>query len=75
MVSVRPVRLTAGHGPVVAILVALIPLSRHPRFQSLFEFEEGSSFFRVQLWQSALRMIASISTLATFSTSRTPSRS
>jgi O-antigen ligase len=43
---------------LLGILAALIPLSRHPRFQSLFEFEEGSSFFRVQLWQSALRMIA-----------------
>jgi O-antigen ligase len=43
---------------LLAILAAMIPLSRLPRFQSLFDFEEGSSFFRVQLWQSALRMIA-----------------
>jgi O-antigen ligase len=49
--------IAVGAG-ILTILVALIPLSRHPRFQSLFEFEEGSSFFRVQLWQSALRMIA-----------------
>jgi O-antigen ligase len=44
-------------GGVVALLLALIPLSRLPRFASLFEFGEGSSFFRVQLWQSTLRMI------------------
>ena len=41
-----------------ALAASLIPLSRFPRFQSLFDFESGSSFFRVQLWQSALRMLA-----------------
>lgn len=37
--------------------LAIIPLSRHPRFSTLFDLSSGSSFFRIQLWQSALRMI------------------
>jgi O-antigen ligase len=39
--------------------LALIPLSRIPRFQGLFDFTSGTStsFFRLKLWQSTLRMI------------------
>jgi O-antigen ligase len=49
------IAVSVGFG---ALAASLIPLSRFPRFQSLFDFESGSSFFRVQLWQSALRMLA-----------------
>lgn len=46
-------------GGIVAEGLALIPLSRHPRFAELFDFasETSTSLFRVQLWQSTLRMI------------------
>jgi len=37
--------------------LALIPLSRLPRFASLFDFSEGSSFFRLQLWDSTLQLL------------------
>lgn len=49
--------IAVGAG-LIALLLALIPLWNHPRFKSMLDFGEGSSFFRVQLWQSALRMIA-----------------
>jgi putative inorganic carbon (HCO3(-)) transporter len=44
-------------GGIVAEVLALIPLSQHPRFSTLLDFTSGSSFFRLQLWQSTLRMI------------------
>ncbi len=39
--------------------LALIPLSRIPRFKGLFDFTSGTStsFFRLQLWKSAGQMI------------------
>ena len=37
--------------------LAAIPLLRTPRFQSLLDLTSGTSFFRLNLWQSALRMI------------------
>lgn len=41
-------------------LIALVPLSRHPRFSRLLDLSTGesTSFFRVQLYQSTMRMIA-----------------
>ncbi len=56
--------LWAGRTGVIAVAVgavlaglSLIPLSHHPRFKTLFEFGSGSSFFRLQLWQSTLRLL------------------
>ncbi len=37
--------------------VALVPLLRLPRFGALFDLGEGTTFFRLQLWRSSLRMI------------------
>ncbi len=37
--------------------LAMIPLLRTPRFQSLLDLKSGTSFFRLNLWQSALLMI------------------
>jgi len=37
--------------------VALVPLLRIPRFASLLDLEQGSTFFRLKLWRSCLRMI------------------
>ncbi len=37
--------------------LAAIPLLRTPRFQSLLDLTSGTSFFRLNLWQSALLMI------------------
>lgn len=43
---------------LVAIgVLLLIPLLRVPRFATLFDLREGSTFFRLELWQSALAMI------------------
>lgn len=42
----------------VAGLIALVPLSRSPRFADLLDFTSGTSFFRVQVWRSALAMAA-----------------
>jgi O-antigen ligase len=52
--------LIAVAAGAVLELLALIPLSQHPRFRSLLDFSSGesSSFFRIQLLQSTLRMIA-----------------
>lgn len=58
--------LWAGRAGLIAIgiglaleLLALIPLSQHPRFRKLFDLSSGesTSFFRIQLYQSALHMI------------------
>jgi O-antigen ligase len=38
--------------------LALIPLSSHPRFADLLNLASGTSFFRIQLWRSALTMFA-----------------
>jgi O-antigen ligase len=45
---------------VVLVLMgalALIPLLRLPRFAALLDLERGTTFFRVKLWRSSLRMI------------------
>ncbi len=42
---------------VVLGLLVLIPLLRVPRFAALFDLREGSTFFRLELWKSALAMI------------------
>ena len=39
-------------------VIALIPLSRSPRFARLFDLSSGTSFFRLRLWQSTLHMLA-----------------
>ena len=38
-------------------LLVLIPLLQVPRFASLLDFEQGSAFFRLELWRSSLAMI------------------
>ncbi len=48
------VLVAAGAG---ALGLALIPLSRLPRFANLFDLSEGSSFFRLQLWNSTFQML------------------
>ncbi len=53
----RPGLVAAGIG-LAGLALSMIPLSSHPRFQTLFDLGSGSSFFRVQLWQSTLRMLA-----------------
>jgi len=42
---------------VVIGALALFPLSRVPRFASAFDLEQGSSFFRLELWRSSLAML------------------
>jgi len=37
--------------------LALIPLLRVPRFASLFDWQRGSTFFRLELWRSSLNLI------------------
>lgn len=58
--------LWAGRKGLIAVVagaileaLALIPLSRLPRFSGLIDFTSGTSttFFRLQLWKSTLRMI------------------
>jgi len=44
---------------VILEVLALIPLTRNPRFAELLDFssETSTSLFRVQLWQSTFRML------------------
>jgi O-antigen ligase len=42
---------------IVIGLLLLIPLLRVPRFASLLDLEQGSTFFRLELWRSSLTMI------------------
>ena len=45
---------------LVLVLVGgllLIPLLRFPRFAGLLDLEQGTTFFRLKLWRSSLRMI------------------
>jgi O-antigen ligase len=37
-------------------LLALIPLSRHPRFAGLLSISSGTGFFRINVWRSAWAM-------------------
>lgn len=50
--------IAVGAGVILEVL-ALIPLSRLPRFSGLIDFSSGTStsFFRVQLWKSTLRLL------------------
>jgi O-antigen ligase len=51
-------RYRVGAIVLVALLgLALLPLLRIPRFASLLDLEQGTSFFRLQLWRSSLAMI------------------
>ena len=42
---------------IVAGVLALIPLLRVPRFASLLNLQQGSTFFRLELWRSCLTLI------------------
>ncbi|TET52614.1 MAG: O-antigen ligase family protein, partial [Anaerolineales bacterium] len=42
---------------VALLALTLVPLLRVPRFASLLDLEQGSSFFRLQIWQSSVTMI------------------
>jgi O-antigen ligase len=42
---------------VIALLLALIPLSQVPRLASLLDFQQGTSFLRLRLWESTWSMI------------------
>ncbi len=42
---------------VLVGMLALIPLLRLPRFGSLLDLHEGSTFFRLKLWRSTLALI------------------
>jgi O-antigen ligase len=42
---------------VVIGALVLIPLLRVPRFASLLDFDQGGTFFRLELWQSSLALI------------------
>ncbi|PKO22527.1 MAG: hypothetical protein CVU38_08845 [Chloroflexi bacterium HGW-Chloroflexi-1] len=46
----------AAAAGVIAGAVGLVWLFRTPRFADLFNFETGTSFFRLRLWQGAWRM-------------------
>lgn len=49
--------LWAAVAAVAAGGLATLPLLRTPRFQSLLDLTSGTSFFRLNVWQSALLMI------------------
>jgi len=42
---------------VVVGALALIPLLRLPRFASMFDLQQGSTFFRLELWRSSLTLV------------------
>ncbi len=52
----RPYRWAALALVVIGVL-ALLPLLRVPRFASLFDLQQGSTFFRLGLWRSSLALI------------------
>lgn len=52
----RKVALALGGG-MAAILAAAVPLVSMERISSHFSLSSGTSFFRVQLWESSIRMI------------------
>ncbi|MCX7683525.1 MAG: O-antigen ligase family protein [Anaerolineae bacterium] len=43
--------------PVLLCLLALLPLLRLPRFASLLDVDQGSTFFRLGVWRSSLSLI------------------
>jgi O-antigen ligase len=50
--------LIALGGLVAAGAAGFAVASRSPRFARVLDFSEGTSFFRIRVWQSALEMIA-----------------
>ena len=42
---------------VVVGALALVPLLSLPRFASMFDLQQGSTFFRLELWRSSLALI------------------
>ncbi|RME37635.1 MAG: hypothetical protein D6793_03910, partial [Thermoflexia bacterium] len=42
---------------LLVLALALVPLMRLPRFASLFTTQEGTTFFRIRLWQGTVAMI------------------
>lgn len=42
---------------LLVLTLALVPLLRLPRFASLFTTQEGTTFFRIKLWQGTVAMI------------------
>nr|HID12866.1 O-antigen ligase domain-containing protein [Anaerolineae bacterium] len=42
---------------VVAGALALVPLLRVPRFASMLDLQQGSTFFRLELWRSSLALV------------------
>jgi O-antigen ligase len=47
----------AAMAVVLVGALALIPLLRLPRFGALLDLERGTTFFRLKLWRSSIRMI------------------
>jgi O-antigen ligase len=46
-------------GGLIVMMIALLPLSQTRRFQTLLDFDQGSTgFFRLKVWQAALEMLA-----------------
>ncbi len=54
--SSRPYRWAMLALVVVSALM-LVPLLRLPRFASMFDLQQGSTFFRLELWRSSLALI------------------
>ncbi len=44
-------------GLATAGMIALVPLSRHPRFAELLNLSTGPTFFRLNLWRSAINIV------------------
>ncbi|MDW8068125.1 MAG: O-antigen ligase family protein [Anaerolineae bacterium] len=42
---------------ILVLALVLLPLLRLPRFTSLFTTQEGTTFFRIKLWQGTVAMI------------------
>jgi len=49
--------LWATLGTLAAAALAAIPILHTPRFTSVFDLQSGTTFFRLNLWRSALDMI------------------
>jgi putative inorganic carbon (HCO3(-)) transporter len=49
--------LWAAVAVLVVAAIAALPILRTPRFTSLFDLQSGTSFFRLNLWRSAMDMI------------------
>jgi len=42
---------------VLASALALVPILQWPRFAAMFDLQQGSTFFRLELWRSSLTLI------------------